>query len=322
MAAPPRSIIGYSLSSEEHHGADLVRFASQGVEHGFDDLMVSDHFHPWNDAQGHSPFVWSALGGIATACPSARLGTGVTCPTIRMHPAIVAQAAATSAQMAGSFFLGVGSGEQLNEHVHGDRWPPADVRLAMLEEAVRIIRLLWTGEEVTHHGEHYVVENARLYTRPEDPPPIYVSAFGPKAAELAGRIGDGFVNTSPDADLVQIYRSAGGTGPAIAAAKACWATDEATARQTVHRLWPNSGLPGELAQELRTPTIFEQATELVDERTAVGSTPVGPDPEVHAAALRAYLEAGYDQVFVHQIGKEQADFLRFMRHEVLPRVHA
>jgi G6PDH family F420-dependent oxidoreductase len=313
-------VIGYSLSAEEHGGRDLVRYAAMGVDHGFGDLIVSDHFHPWNDEQGHSPFVWSVLGGIAAVSPDARIGTGVTCPTIRIHPAITAQAVATAAEMAGTFFFGIGSGEQLNEHVLGDRWPPADVRLDMLEESVEIMRLLWQGEEVSFWGEHYTVENARIYTLPAEPPPVYVSAFGPKAAALAGRIGDGLVNTSPDADIVGIFREHGGEGPTIACAKACWHESEAAARREVHRLWPNMGLPGELAQELRTPKVFEQAAALVDEETAVGSTPVGPDPEVHADSLRTYLNAGYDQVFVHQIGKDQEGFLRFYRDEVLPRV--
>lgn len=317
----PAAKIGYSLSSEEHGPRDLVRFGAMAADHGFTDIIISDHFHPWIEEQGESPFVWSVIGGISTAKPDVRIGTGVTCPTIRTHPAIIAHAAATASLMAGGrFFLGVGSGEQLNEHVLGDRWAPADVRLEMLEESVEVMRKLWTGDEVTHYGAHYTVENARLYSAPQEQVPVYVSAFGPKAAELAGRIGDGFVNTSPDADLVKAYRDAGGKGPAIAGAKACWASDEATARKTVHRLWPNTGLPGELAQELRTPAHFEQATQLVDEDTAVGSTPVGPDPEVHAESMRAYVEAGFDEVYVHQIGPDQEDFLRFYRDEVLPRL--
>jgi G6PDH family F420-dependent oxidoreductase len=317
MAHPP---IGYSLSSEEHPGSALVRFGSQARDHGFRDVIVSDHFHPWNDQQGHSPFVWSVLGGLATAAPDARLGTGVTCPTIRMHPAITAQAAATAAEMAGSFFFGVGSGENLNEHVLADRWPAADERLAMLEESLEVIRALWTGEEISYEGRYYRVEAARIYTRPATPIPIYVSAFGPKAAELAARIGDGLVNTGPASDIVETYREAGGGGPAIAAAKACWATNEPEARRLVHRLWPNSGLPGQLAQELRTPGLFEQATEVVDEDAAVGSTPVGPDPEVHVTAITEYFEAGFDQVFVHQVGPDQEGFLRFYRDEVIPRM--
>jgi G6PDH family F420-dependent oxidoreductase len=315
-----RPTIGFSLSSEEHPGSDLVRFGAMAADHGFADIIISDHFHPWNDAQGHSPFVWGVLGGLAVAAPEARLGTGVTCPTVRVHPAITAQAAATAAEMATDFFLGVGTGEHLNEHVLGDRWPAADQRLEMLEEAVDVMRQLWTGEEISYEGDHYEVEAARIYTLPSRPIPIYVSAFGPKAAELAARIGDGVVNTGPAAEIVERYRAAGGQGPAIAATKACWADDEAEARRTVARLWPNQGLPGQLAQERRTPAFFEQACELVDEDRAVGPTPVGPDPEVHVASIRSHLDAGYDQVFVHQIGPDQEGFLRFYRAEVLPRL--
>ncbi|MCU1358209.1 MAG: class F420-dependent oxidoreductase [Acidimicrobiales bacterium] len=313
--------IGVALSSEEHGPRDLMAFGAMAAGHGFRDVAVSDHFHPWNDEQGQSPFVWGALGAIAGAAPGVRLGTGVTCPTMRIHPAIIAQAAATASLLCdGAFFLGVGSGEQLNEHVLGDRWPPADQRLAMLEEAIEVMRKLWTGDEVTHRGEHYRVEDARLYSAPREQVPVYVSGFGPKSQALAARVGDGFATTAPDADTVSAYRDAGGTGPVIGFPKACWATDEADARETVVRLWPNSGLPGELAQELRTPRIFEQACELVTEDQAVGSTPVGPDPEVHAASIRAYLEAGFDRVYVHQIGREQEGFLRFYRDEVLPRI--
>jgi G6PDH family F420-dependent oxidoreductase len=164
------------------------------------------------------------------------------------------------------------------------------------------------------------VDNARIYTRPDEPPPVYVSAFGPKAAKVAAEIGDGFVTTSPDAELVEAYRAAGGTGPAIGCAKACWADSEAAGRKLTHELWPNMGLPGELAQELKTPAIFEQAAELVDEETAVGKTPVGPDPEVHIESITAYLDAGFDEVYVHQIGTEQAGFLRFYRDEVVPKL--
>src|ERR687883_157173 len=185
--------LGYALSSEEHTPNDLVRYARRAEEVGFAFALISDHYHPWLDQQGQSPFVWSVVGAIAHATQRLRLGTGVTCPTMRIHPAIVAQAAATAAaMMPGRFFLGVGTGENLNEHILGDRWPEADVRREMLEEAVEVIRLLWQGGQRSHHGRHYTVENARVYTLPETPPPIIVAASGPKAAELAGRIGDGF----------------------------------------------------------------------------------------------------------------------------------
>ena len=186
--------IGYMLSSEDHGPGELVRFAAAAEGAGFRSAIISDHYHPWTREQGSSPFVWSVLGAIAGATDRLRVGTGVVCPTVRIHPAVIAQAAATTAVLfQGRFFLGVGSGEYLNEHILGDRWPPAPVRLAMLGEAVEVLRRLWAGGQVTHYGEHYTVENAELFNLPETPVPVYVSAFGPKAIELAARIGDGYV---------------------------------------------------------------------------------------------------------------------------------
>jgi G6PDH family F420-dependent oxidoreductase len=319
MASDPR--IGIFLSSEEHGPRAIVEYGTMAVEHGFFDVSVSDHYHPWIDEQGQSPFVWGVLGALAGANPQIRLSTGVTCPTTRIHPAVIAQAAATASLLCGErFFLGVGTGEQLNEHILGDRWVPADERLAMLEEAVTVLRKLWTGDEVTHRGEHYRVENARIYSATAESVPVYVSGFGPKSQQLAARIGDGFVTTAPDADAVETYRTAGGDGPVIGYPKVCWAEDEKAARQTAYRLWPNTGLPGELAQELRTPALFEQACSTVAEEQAIGSTPCGPDPEVHAQSLRSYFDAGFDRVYVAQIGADQEPFLKFLRDEVIPRI--
>src|SRR5256714_6535348 len=164
--------IGYTLSSEEFGPRDLVRFAQRAEETGFSFALVSDHFHPWIDAQGESPFVWSVIGGVAQATERLRLGTGVTCPLIRIHPGLVAQAAATcEAMMPGRFFLGVGTGENLNEHIFGDRWPAPDERIEMLEEAIDVIRLLWRGGTQTHRGKHYTVDHACIYTLPDPPPP-------------------------------------------------------------------------------------------------------------------------------------------------------
>jgi G6PDH family F420-dependent oxidoreductase len=312
--------IGAFLSSEEKGPREILQISDVAADAGFTDQVVSDHFHPWIDAQGHSPFVWTVLGALAERTRG-RLGTGVTCPTMRIHPAIIAQAAATTAVLAGGrFFLGVGSGENLNEHVLGDRWPPAPERLSMLEEAVAVMRALWTGDEITHEGRHYRVEDARIYDLPDEPPAVMVSAFGPKAAELAAEIGDGLVTTSPDADTVATYRAAGGEGPVIACTKMCWAPDEAEARRTYASLWPTSGVPGQLSQELRTPGLFEQAVEVVTEDDAVGSTPVGPDPDRHAEALRSFAEAGVDEVYLQQVGPDQEKAYAFLRDDVLPRL--
>ncbi len=318
--------IGYFLSCEEYGPADLIAQARSAEAAGFESLWISDHFHPWNDEQGHSPFVWSMIGAIAQVC-SLPITTAVTCPTIRTHPAIVAQAAATSAVLTeGRFVLGVGSGEALNEHVTGARWPDIAVRLDMLEEAVEVMRELWTGEFVDHHGPHYTVENARIYTRPEQPPQIHVSGFGPKAVELAGRIGDGFVTTSPDKDLIARFRDAGGDGkPVQGGYKVCWGTDDDVAIDTAHRLWANSGLPGELSQVLPSPKHFEQATELVTREMTKGSMAYGADVDRHVDAFRPYADAGIDVVHISQMGGAQPDtsadgFFEFYRDRVLPRL--
>ena len=233
---------GYWLSSEEHAPLDLVRTAARAEELGFSFAMISDHFHPWIDAQGQSPFVWSVLGGIAQATKRLELATGVTCPLIRTHPAIVAQAAATiGAMLPGRFTLGLGTGENLNEHITGSRWPAPDERIEMLEEAIEMIRLLWQGGEQTHRGRHYTLDHARLYTLPEQPIPIAIAAARPKAAELAGRAGDALVSTEPNEDTVQQYRDAGGEGPRYGQVRICWAESEDEAKQTVFRLWRHSG---------------------------------------------------------------------------------
>ncbi len=299
----------------------MVRNARLAEEWGFSGISVSDHFHPWTDRQGQSPFVWSVLGGIAAVTDRLRIGTGVTCPTVRIHPAVIAQAAATTAaMMPGRFFLGVGSGEALNEHVAGSRWPEIDVRLEMLEEAVEVLRLLWQGGTQSHHGRHYTVENARIYTLPPEPPPIIMSGFGPKSTALAARIADGYFGTSPEPDLVNQYRDAGGRGPALALMKVCWGEDEEEARRLAHELWPTIGVGGELSQELPTPGHFEQAAERVTVDEVADSISCGPDPEQHLRSIRKYADAGYDQLYIQQIGPDQDGFFGFYADEVLPKV--
>jgi G6PDH family F420-dependent oxidoreductase len=313
--------IGYFLSSEEHAPSDLVRQAQLAEQAGMDHLWISDHFHPWLDEQGHSPFVWSVIGAIA-ATTSVSLGTAVTCPTVRIHPAIIAQAAATSAMLLdGRFELGVGTGEALNEHILGDRWPPADIRLEMLEEAVEVIRALWRGEVVDHHGTHYTVENARLYSLPDTVPPVMVSAFGPKAAEMAGRIADGLVTTSADKDTVEKYRAAGGKGPIMGSLKLCWGEDEDACVQEAHRLWRSSGVPGQLNQELPMPAHFDQAATLVTLEQTAESTPCGPDVGKIVEQVEEYAAAGYDRLYLNQIGPRQEEFFRFYRDELGPRLN-
>jgi coenzyme F420-dependent glucose-6-phosphate dehydrogenase len=314
--------IGYALSSEEHGPGDLVAQARRAEETGFHFALISDHFHPWTDSQGQSPFVWSVIGGIAQTTSRLSLGTGVTCPLMRIHPAVIAQAAATAAaMMPGRFFLGVGSGENLNEHILGDHWPEADVRLEMLEEAVDLIRRLWGGETLSHRGRHYTVENARIYTRPEQPPPILVAGSGKKATALAGRIGDGFIGTKPDADAVKSFENAGGQDkPRYGQMTVCWAGDEATARRTAHAIWPTAGMPGELSQELKLPAHFEQVAQTVSEEDVAEVIVCGTDPQRHLDRIQEYRQAGFDHVYIHQVGPDQEGFFRFYQREVLPRL--
>ena len=310
---------GYALSSEERSPGELVANARRAEEAGFDFLSISDHFHPWVSAQGHSPFVWSVLGAIAASTETISIGTGVTCPTTRIHPAIIAQASATtSLLMPGRFFFGVGTGEALNEHVLGHRWPRPEVRLKMLEEAVGIIRDLWTGDTVDHRGDFYEVENARLFDPPEEAPQIIVSGFGPKSIELAARIGDGYWGHSPDDGAIAQFEEQGGSGPKFAQLSLCWSPDEAAARRTVHEIWPNAGVPGQLSQDLPTWTHYEQAAQLVTEDDATSSLPCGPGVEPVIESVRTYLDAGYDHLYFHQIGPDQDGFFRFWSDALRP----
>ena len=314
--------LGYHLASEEHGPNTLVANAKRAEAAGFAYAIISDRFHPWIDAQGQSPFVWSVLGGIARETGRLRVGTGVTCPLIRTHPALIAQAAATAAVMfEGRFFLGVGTGERLNEHILGDRWPSVLERRAMLQEAIELIQLLWQGGTRTFEGQFYDVDHARLYTLPAKPPPIYVAAAGPRTARLAGRFGDGLISTSPSERTVAAFEDAGGrTKPRYGELTVCWAKTGEEAVETVMRQWPLAGLPRVLSGELATPSQYGQAVRTVTPRSIEGKVVCGPDPAKHLAAIEAYARVGFDHVHVHQVGADQDGFFRFYEREVLPSV--
>ncbi|GAA4753644.1 LLM class F420-dependent oxidoreductase [Nocardioides endophyticus] len=310
--------IGYFLSTEEYSPIELVAQAAAAERAGFAGLWISDHFHPWNNEQGNSPLVWSVIGAISQVC-ELHVTTAVTCPTVRVHPAIIAQAAGTSAELLqGRFTLGVGTGEALNESILGGPWPPLDVRLEMLEEAVALIRKLFTGEVVTAHGRYYSVDHARIYNVPDTPPEIYVSAFGPKATEVAARIGDGYIGTAPDAELVTRFKEASGGRPAQAGAKVAFAPTKEEGWEHAHRLWPNAGLPGELAQILPTPEHFEQATELVTMESTRSSVVAGNDPADHLRQIQEYAAAGYDELYLANMGPHALEMIEFYGEEVLP----
>ncbi|MDP8921431.1 MAG: TIGR03557 family F420-dependent LLM class oxidoreductase [Chloroflexota bacterium] len=314
--------IGYKLSAEEHAPLALVEQARRAEEVGFSFAMISDHYHPWVDKQGQAPFVWSVLGGVAHATSRLVVGTGVTCPTLRVHPAIIAQAAATTAAMLpGRFIFGVGTGERLNEHILGQHWPPTNVRRAMLEEAIDLIRQLWSGEMTDFDGEYYTVENARLYTLPDELPPIFVAASGEQSAAAAGRIGDGYLGTAPDRTTIEAFARNEGQGkPRYGEITVCWAPTESEARRTALEVWPIAGLKGPLSSELLTPSQFEAASQMVTEDMVAESVACGPDPQRHLELIRKYLDAGYHHVWVHQIGPDQEGFFRFYERDVLPKL--
>jgi G6PDH family F420-dependent oxidoreductase len=220
--------------------------------------------------------------------------------------------------LGGRFELGVGTGENLNEHVLGDRWPTTDERLDMLEEAIEVIRTLWTGEEVSHYGPHFTVENARIYSLPSDPPPIVMSAFGTKSSEVASRIADGFVSTKPDRETLEQYRSNGGRGEAQAGLKVSWGADRDECAEQAHRLWRSSGVPGELSQELRTPALFAQAAQNVGVESMAEHMPCGPDVKPIVEAVVEYRDAGFDRLYINQIGDDQEGFFEFFTAELAP----
>jgi len=312
---------GLTLSSEEHAPARLVEIAATAEAAGFDFVSISDHFHPWIGAQGHSPFVWSVLGAISQATTNLKVGVGVTCPTVRMHPAISAHAAATAAcLLEGRFTWGLGTGEALNEHVLGDRWPPGDVRLEMLEEAITIIRRLWEGESVTHRGRHYAVEDARLFDLPEELPPLVISAFGVAAVEMAARLGDGLWITGLEAEIIDKYRDQGGEGPIWSQLSLCWDPDREAAVDRAHRIWPNTALTGQLPQDLRTVEHMEEAVQMVDREDIEKALPCGPDPGPIIESIEEAASIGVDHIYLHQIGDPMAGFIEFWRDEIRPKV--
>jgi coenzyme F420-dependent glucose-6-phosphate dehydrogenase len=318
----PGITLGYWLSSEEHGPRDLVAHARRAEEVGFTTAMVSDHFHPWIRRQGQSPFVWTVLGAITQATERLEVGTGVSAPLRRVSPLVVAHAGATAAALApGRVFVSLGTGERINEQVTGERWPAVAERRAALEEAIEVIRRLWDGKVVSHRGEHVTVQGARLFTRPDVPPPLLVAATGRKGAELAGRLGDGLVGVSPDPNVVQVFEAAGGRGKRRhAQIHVCWAADEATARRTAREWWPQSAIAPALLTELARPEEFEAATADVTEDQVARTVVCGPDPEAHLAAIGRFAAIGYDHVYVHQVGPDQEGFFRFYQQVVLPEL--
>ena len=312
--------LGYALSSEEHDPNLLVTNAQIAEQVGFEFLLISDHFHPWVPQQGNSSFVWSVLGGIAQVTKRVSVGTGVTCPIMRFHPALTAQAAATiAAMMPGRFFLGLGTGEYLNEHIYGDPWPEIDTRQEMLEEAIYVLRELWKGEEYSYEGTYYTIRDARIYTLPQELPPIYVAASGAESAKLAAEISDGLISTSSGDEVVKAFEKAGGLDkPCYGMIKVCWASSQEEAKETVKQWWPTSTISGALHSDLPTPKHFDDVVEAMGEPKVPEDTILGPNPNSYLKAIQKLQENGYDHIYLHQIGPDQDGFFEFFKNELMP----
>lgn len=320
-ALPVMAKYGYKLMSEEHGPQELVRNAVAAEEAGFDFVAISDHFHPWLSSQGHSPAAWSVLGAVAARTHRVGMVTAVTCPTIRYHPATVAQSAATLAILSnGRFTLGLGSGENLNEHVVGHGWPSPQERQDMLVEAVEIIEALWQGDETSYEGAYFSIDRAKLWDVPEQLPTIAMAAGGPRAARLAGENGQGLFATEAKRELVDAWSSAGGSGPRYAEVALCWAKDEARALRIARERSSFSLLGWKVMTELPTPDAFESAVECVRAEDIAEKIPCGPDPERHVAAVRKYVAAGFDHIVLLGAGPDQEGFLDFFQRELAPRL--
>ncbi len=316
---------GYTVMGEQAGPKQLVADAVRAEEAGFDFIAASDHYNPWLPEQGHAPYTWAVLGAIAQATDHIELMTYVTCPTMRYHPAVVAQKAATLQLLSdGRFTLGLGAGENLNEHVIGQDWPPVDVRHEMLEEALDIIRGLFAGETVTYRGQHLDAEAARLWDRPASPPPIGVAVSGPRSCALAGAKADAMIAVAPEVDLGEQFDAAGGAGkPRIGQAAVCFDEDEAAARRRALEQfrWFTGGW--KVMAELPGPVHFDAASKSVSEEEVAEQVPCGPDLELHVGAVRKFLDAGFTGVALVQIGgAHQQPFLDWSERELLPALRA
>lgn len=314
--------IGYALSSEEHRPNDLVDMAVQAEELGFSFIGISDHFHPWMDSQGQSPFVWSTLGGIATRTSRIQVLTGVTPLSLHYHPTILAQAVATIADMMpGRFNFGIGTGEALNEHITGEVWPPVSIRQEMMLESLEIIRELWQGNYTTVDGMYYTVHNAKLYTLPEQLPPVIVSATGPESAKIAAETGDALITTSANAEVVKAFQESGGEGkPIYGQMTVCYGEDEEQAKQTALDIWGYTVLGGQASQELPLPKHYQEAIASFATPDLVAKSVVcGPDAAKYHEKMQAYIDAGFTHVYIHQVGQDQKSFFEFAKKEILPK---
>jgi G6PDH family F420-dependent oxidoreductase len=319
------TLIGYTMMGEQAGPKQLVRDVALAEEAGFDFAVISDHYFPWLDVQGHSPYAWSVLGAAAQATHRIPLMTYVTCPIRRYHPAVVAQKAATMQLLSdGRFTLGLGAGENLNEHIIGGHWPLASVRHQMLEEAVEIIRALWTGELVTYRGKHFDVEGAKVWDLPDTPPPIGIAVSGPESCRLAGRHADVMITTEPRAELGRMFDTAGGGGkPRIGQIALSYDADRQIATRRVMEQFRWFTTNWRVNAELPLPASFDAVSRNVREDDVTKQMPCGPDVERHVAGIRTFEDAGCTHVALVQVGADtQEQFISWAATELLPSLRA
>lgn len=315
--------IGYKLIAEAYSPAEIVRQGVEAEAAGFDFVEISDHYHPWLYATPHSGFVWSMLAALAARTERIGLATGVTCPTMRYHPAIIAQAAATTALLSeGRFTLGVGSGERLNEHVVGDAWPAISVRQAMLQEAIEIIRLLWSGGYHSYDGRYLRLDDARVFDLPDAPPEMAVAAGGARSARLAAELGDALFATEPKPELTEAYAAAGGSGRRYAEVPLSWAPDVETAAQSAYETFRFGVTGWKIQAELPNPINFEAATAYVTPRHMSETFGCGPDVARHLEVAQGFIDAGFDQLALINAGPSPDGFFDFFTNELGPKLRA
>ena len=317
--------VGYTMLCEQTGPKQLVTDVTVAEEAGFDFAVISDHYFPWVDAMGHSPYAWSVLGAAAHVTSRIELMTYVTCPIKRYHPAVVAQKAATVAILSdGRFTLGLGAGENLNEHVTGGGWPPVNARHEMLGEAVEIIRGLWTGEYVNFEGRYFHVDSAKVWDLPDVPPDLAVATSGPSSCVLAGTRADAMIAVEPEAELVRRFEEAGGSGKRrIGQLPVSYDPDRDAAIARARELFGWFGGGWKVNSELPGTAAFEAASQFVRPEDIASSIPCGDDPEEVVKAAKAFTDAGFTHLALCQIGADrQADFIAWAQKELFHRLHA
>jgi G6PDH family F420-dependent oxidoreductase len=325
-------IIGYAAALEQFHPAELLEYCQLAEQHGFGGVMAADHFQPWVPAQGHNAFVFSWMAALGATTKQMTFGPGVTCPSFRYHPAVVAQAAATQAAMTpGRFWLGLGSGEALNEHVVGGVWPEPHIRLQMMQEAISIIKKLFSGKVAKHDdGKYFTMERVRLWTLPATPPPILVATAGPITAEWTGRECDGIITPGASLEKLKMLlgkfdegaRKAGkdpNSMPKMLQVHLSWAETYEQALQNAMTEWPNGGMPFP-KQDIRSPEDFAEIAKLVRPENFKNRIVISPNMDEHRENLQRFVDLGFTEIHVHNVGRNQVEFIKAFSEQVIPNL--